>query len=188
MRAMFKGLHHVGYQTDDMDAAIAYVEETFGGHVKQRAAAGDGKTKLAYVGVGQCGFVNLDVAVVVAIPVALRVAERDRLAGGWLVAAVALTANATSFLLPSSNLTNLLVLNRSPLRTWTYVRDSWVAWLAVAALTVTVLAVLLARRPHTQSYAITAPGGSARAVIDLVPMYIGAAAIRALVGSGRTWP
>ena len=130
------------------------------------------------------GFVNLDVAVVVAIPVALRVAERDRLAGDWLVAAVALTANATSFLLPSSNLTNLLVLNRSPLRTWTYVRDSWVAWLAVAALTVTVLAVLLARRPHTQSHAITAPGGSARAVIDLAPMYIGVAAIRALVGSG----
>ena len=44
----------------------------------------------------------------------------------------AITANAASFLLPTSNLTNLLVLSRSPLPMWTYLGESWVAWLAVS--------------------------------------------------------
>src|SRR5205823_6160100 len=42
------------------------------------------------------GLINLDVAVVVAIPIALDVADERGLAAGWLVVAVATTANATS--------------------------------------------------------------------------------------------
>ena len=61
------------------------------------------------------GVVNLDVAAVVAPPLAVRVATRRGLNATRLVVATALTANATSFLLPTSNLTNLLVLDRSPI-------------------------------------------------------------------------
>src|SRR6266568_2784953 len=46
--------------------------------------------------------VNLDVAVVVAMPVALRAARRQNLPADRLSIAVAITANATSFLLPTA--------------------------------------------------------------------------------------
>jgi Na+/H+ antiporter NhaD/arsenite permease-like protein len=59
--------------------------------------------------------VNLDVAVVFAVPVALTVARQRRLRAGRLAMATALTADATSFLLPTSNLTTLLILGRAPL-------------------------------------------------------------------------
>jgi arsenical pump membrane protein len=59
------------------------------------------------------GLVNLDVAVVVAVPLALAVASTRHLSAPWMVMGVALTANATSFLLPTSNITNLLVLGSS---------------------------------------------------------------------------
>jgi di/tricarboxylate transporter len=70
------------------------------------------------------GLVNLDVAVVVAMPVAIRVARRTGIATGSLAIAVAATANASSFLLPTSNLTNLLVIDRAPIGFITYVRES----------------------------------------------------------------
>jgi len=54
--------------------------------------------------------VNLDVAVVVAMPVALRAGQRLDLPAGRLGIAVAMVANAASFFLPTSNLTNLLLL------------------------------------------------------------------------------
>jgi arsenical pump membrane protein len=63
------------------------------------------------------GLVNLDVAVVVAMPVALRVARRTGVPQGSFAIAVAATANGASILLPTSNLTNLLVMNRTPLST-----------------------------------------------------------------------
>ena len=43
------------------------------------------------------GFINLDVAVVVAMPLAIELAARQRLPLGSLAIAVAVTANATSF-------------------------------------------------------------------------------------------
>lgn len=78
---------------------------------------------------------NLDVAVVVATPVAMRAAQRHRLPAGRLAAAVAITANATSFLLPTSNITTLLLLGRVPLPATAYLHDSWLAWLLVTAIT-----------------------------------------------------
>jgi arsenical pump membrane protein len=165
------------------------------------------------------GLVNLDVAVVVAVPATLAVARERGLAAGRLAVAAALTANATSFLLPTSNLTTLLVLAHAPLPGWTYLRDSWMAWLLVAALTVGALsAVTHADRragaaapaggeatrdwpafrstPHPSHG--PAAGGRARrtggaglgkvtlALVDLVPMFVAAAAIRALLGGGVT--
>jgi Na+/H+ antiporter NhaD/arsenite permease-like protein len=61
------------------------------------------------------GLVNLDVAVVVATPVALQAAGQHRIPAGRLTVAVALTANAASFLLPTANITTLLLLGRAPL-------------------------------------------------------------------------
>ena len=61
------------------------------------------------------GLVNLDVAVVVAMPVALEAARRHCMSAGRLAVAVAITANAASFLLPTSNITSLLLLGRTSL-------------------------------------------------------------------------
>ncbi len=75
------------------------------------------------------GAVNLDVAAVVAPPLAIQVAAQRGLNAARLVVATALTANATSFLIPTSNLTNLLVLDRSPISVLEYLRQGWAAWL-----------------------------------------------------------
>lgn len=128
-------------------------------------------------------FANLDVAVVVAMPVALRASRRSGLPGGWMTAAVAVTANATSFLLPTSNITTLLVLTRAPLSTGTYLAESWLPWLLVTAVTVAALAVAMRRGGARQLGPVDA-GPSGSAVLDLAPMFVGASAIRALLGSG----
>ena len=126
--------------------------------------------------------VNLDVAVVVATPVAMRTALRRGLPPGRMAVAVAVMANAASFLLPTANITNLLLLGRVPLATPAYLRDSWLPWILVTAVTLGPLALWTA---HTQpGQAQTVPAGpAARAVLDLVPMFLIASAIRALLGT-----
>ena len=126
--------------------------------------------------------VNLDVAVVVAMPVALQAARRQRLPAGLLAVAVAMTANATSFLLPTSNITNLLLLSRVPAPAPAYLSDSWLPWILVTAITIGPLAWWAGTAAASPAHAITA-GPSARAVSDLVPMFLLAAAIRALLGT-----
>jgi len=127
--------------------------------------------------------VNLDVAVVVAMPVALRAAGRHGLAADRLAIAVAVMANAASFLLPTSNITNLLLLGRVPLATPAYLTDSWLPWLLVTAVTLGPLAWWAAHAPSGPSRDVTA-GPSARAAQDLVPMFLIASGIRALLGTG----
>jgi arsenical pump membrane protein len=127
--------------------------------------------------------VNLDVAVVVAMPVALRAALRRGLSADRLAAAVAVIANAASFLLPTSNITNLLLLGRVPLGIPAYLGDSWLPWILVIAVTLGPLAWWVARAPAGQARAVTA-GPSARAMLDLVPMFLIASGIRALLGPG----
>ena len=85
--------------------------------------------------------VNLDVAVVVAMPVALRAALRRGLSADRLAVAVAVMANAASFLLPTSNITNLLLLDRVPQATVAYLNDSWLPWILVTAVTLGPLAL-----------------------------------------------
>jgi arsenical pump membrane protein len=127
--------------------------------------------------------VNLDVAVVVAMPVALQAAQRHRLPAGRLAVAVAMTTNAASFLLPTSNITNLLLLSRTPTPTPAYISDSWLPWILVTAITIAPLAWWAGTAATSPAHAVTA-GPSARAVSDLVPMFLLAAAIRALLGAG----
>ena len=154
--------------------------------------------------------VNLDVAVVVAMPVALRAAARRGLPADRLAVAVAVVANAASFLLPTSNVTNLLLLGRVPLSTPAYLQDSWLPWILVTAITVGPLAMWAAHAGPAPARAVTAAredpsarskaparedpsarsrapareGSSARAVLNLVPMFLIASAIRALLGPG----
>jgi arsenical pump membrane protein len=128
---------------------------------------------------------NLDVAVVVAIPLALRVAAVHALDPGWTCAAVACTANATSFLLPTSNVTTLLVLHRAPLGTTAFLAHSWLPWVLVTATTATILSLVLARLgPPARVRSPVGGGPRAGAVGDLIPMFLTATAIRALLGVG----
>ena len=133
------------------------------------------------------GGVNLDVAAVVAPPLAIQVAAQRGLNAARLVVATALTANATSFLLPTSNLTNLLVLDRSPISVLEYARQSSAAWLLVTVLTVGCLVFVIWRSPKS-SQELPSRSIGARpivpTVLDLVPMYLIASAIRALLGRG----
>jgi Na+/H+ antiporter NhaD/arsenite permease-like protein len=126
--------------------------------------------------------VNLDVAVVVGMPVAMRTAARRGLPAGRLAVAVAVMANAASFLLPTSNITSLLLLGRLPLGTLTYLRDSWLAWILVTAVTLAPLAWWAASTRHGQARAVPARP-TARAVLDLVPLFLIATGIRALLGT-----
>jgi len=84
---------------------------------------------------------NLDVAVVIALPVALSAGRCLGLPAIRLALAVAMTANAASFLLPTSNITNLLLLGRAPLTTAAYVGDSWLPWILVIAVTLGALPI-----------------------------------------------
>jgi arsenical pump membrane protein len=131
------------------------------------------------------GLVNLDVAVVVAMPVALHAALRHRICAGRLAAAVAVTANAASFLLPTSNITSLLLLGRVPLPLLAYVRGSWLAWLLVVAVTIGLLSRWLASAGTGPARAVRARP-SVRAALDLIPMFAAASAIRAILAAGIT--
>ena len=117
------------------------------------------------------------------MPVALEAARRHGMSAGRLAVAVAISANAASFLLPTSNITSLLLLGRVSLPTLAYLRGSWLAWLLVVAVTVGALSGWLARAgtgpPRT-------PGArpSGRAALDLIPLFAAAAAIRAILATG----
>jgi Na+/H+ antiporter NhaD/arsenite permease-like protein len=136
--------------------------------------------------------VNLDVAVVVAMPVALETAARQRMPAGRLAVAVAVTANAASFLLPASNITSLLLLSRVPLPPLAYLRGSWLAWLLVVAVTIGPLSGWLASAGAGAAGVSRASGASpvsrarpsARAALDLIPMFAAASAIRAILAAG----
>jgi arsenical pump membrane protein len=136
------------------------------------------------------GLVNLDVAVVVAMPVAIRVARRTGIATGSLAIAVAATANATSFLLPTSNLTNLLVIDRAPIGFITYVRESWIPWIGVAILAIAGLTLALARCREPAGGVETTNERIAplTAMLDLLPLFLAATGLRALLGTGLVLP
>jgi arsenical pump membrane protein len=129
--------------------------------------------------------VNLDVAVVVAMPLALTVAVAWRLDAGWLTIAVAAVANASSFLLPTSNVTNILVAGQMPAAR--YVASTWLPWLLVSSSTVTALALVVARRRPP----VPVVGSDVRitwspvgVLLDLASMFVLASAIRVLLPTG----
>ena len=172
--------------------AAAGVAERFGvfrwlaGHAIPRG----GPPRLAFGAVlaltaALSALMNLDVAVVVATPLALRVARRRGLSARWLVLGVANTANAASILLPTSNLTNLLVLDRSAMPLSRYLRASWAPWIAVCAVTVGIL-VLACGRPATMERPeeLDLSWRLRPALGDLAALFLAASAVRALLVGG----
>ena len=154
---------------------------------------GWGRATNVVVVLGLCvllaGFFNLDVAVGIAVPVALFASAEVGLDAGLLVIAVANVANATSFLLPTSNLTNLLVMGTQPMPASQYLASTWVAWLLVTAVTLAVLMPLVARRaPTWPSRAIAMDWSLPRIAVDLVAMFLVAAGLRAIWANGITLP
>ena len=135
------------------------------------------------------GLVNLDLAVVVIMPVAFAVAADANRAAGTLAVSVAVVANATSFLLPTSNLTNLLVTGHHGPPFARYAGDTWVAWAGVTVLTVAAL-VPLSARPTAPgpARAMDADWSLRRIATDLAAMFLLASALRALWTAGVTLP
>ncbi|MGH2596176.1 MAG: SLC13 family permease [Actinomycetota bacterium] len=135
------------------------------------------------------GLVNLDVAVVVAMPVAIRVARRTGIAAGSLAIAVAATANASSFLLPTSNLTNLLVMDRAPIGFAAYVGESWIAWIGVVVLAIVGLTLVLGHgEERAEVHETEERIKPLTAMLDLIPLFLAATGLRALLGTGLVLP
>jgi Na+/H+ antiporter NhaD/arsenite permease-like protein len=119
------------------------------------------------------------------MPVALAAARRHGLSSGRVCVAVAITANAASFLLPTSNITSLLLLGRTSLSALAYLRGSWLAWLLVVAVTVGPLTGWMAPAGTSPAPGSSA-GPSGRAALDLIPLFAAASAIRAILAAGIT--
>jgi Na+/H+ antiporter NhaD/arsenite permease-like protein len=153
--------------------------------IRDRAARGLAAASLLAFTALVSGLVNLDVAVVVAMPVALEAAGRHRMSAGRLAVAVAITANAASFLLSTSNITTLLLLGRAPLPPLAYLRGSWLAWLLVVIVTIAPLTAWLTPAGTGPARAARAQP-TARAALDLIPLFAAASAIRALLAAGVT--
>lgn len=135
------------------------------------------------------GLANLDVAVGIAIPVGIALAVGAGIDAGLLAIAIAIVANAASFLLPTSNLTNLLVMQPGTIPAGDYVRWTWIAWLGVCVVTVAVLVVLVARRiPSDTPRVSTGTWSLWRIGLDLAAMFAIAVSLRALLTSGWTLP
>ena len=135
------------------------------------------------------GFLNLDVAVGIAVPVALFAAAAVGLDAGLLVIAVANVANATSFLLPTSNLTNLLAMGTQTVPAGQYLASTWLAWLLVVAVTSAVLTpIVLRRRPTADARQISMRWSLGRIATDLAAMFLVASGLRAIWTAGVTLP
>ncbi len=117
------------------------------------------------------------------MPVSLRAAQRQRISAGRLATAVAMTANATSFLLPTSNITNLLLLHRLAMPASTYISQSWLPWLLVTAVTLGPLAFWVGGAGDGRALPVSIRP-SIRALTDLMPMFLIASGVRALLGAG----
>jgi Na+/H+ antiporter NhaD/arsenite permease-like protein len=111
----------------------------------------------------------------------LRASQRHGLAPGRLAISAALTANAASFLLPTSNITNLLLLGREHLPATAYIAGSWLPWLLVTVVTVGPLGVWsAAARGHARPVDARLSAGM---LADLPALYLIASGVRALLGT-----
>jgi arsenical pump membrane protein len=90
---------------------------------------------------------NLDTAVVFLTPVLVHAAHRRGLDETPFLYGCVFMANAGSTLLPGSNLTNLLVLDRHPISGAAFAGKMALPWLASCALTAAFVALVLRPRP-----------------------------------------
>ena len=117
---------------------------------------------------------NLDTAVVFLTPVLVHAARARGLDERPFLYGSVLMANASSTLLPGSNLTNLLVVGAGSGES--FARHMLPAWLAASALTAVLLALILP--PRTELGARTAKAPRLR--LGVGPVAIAAAAIAVL--------
>src|SRR5439155_17929209 len=122
------------------------------------------------------GLTNLDVAVVAATPLALVIAADRGLDGALVALGVAQVANAGSILLPTANLTTLLVLGPAASDV-SYVRQAWLAWLLVGVVALAVLGPLASRSGRKPTTGRT-DWSLAWIGLDLVGMFVLASALR----------
>jgi arsenical pump membrane protein len=135
------------------------------------------------------GVVNLDVAVVVGVPLALVTASATGVSAGWLAIGVANMANAGSFLLPTSNVTNLLVMGPEIPGPVTFVRASWLAWLVVVTLTTAAVTWWTLRADvEPRPRAADRPWSLRWLTLDLAAMLLLASGLRTLVAGGIALP
>lgn len=122
------------------------------------------------------------------MPIALLAAGALEVDGAMLSMGVASIANASSFLLPTSNLTSVLVLG-SAAGAGRFVAGSWLAWLLVTSTSVAVWTWLVRRRsagrdalrPSPASGRAWSPG---RIASDLGAMFLISVGLRMLLVSG----
>ena len=123
-------------------AAADGLFEATGAHVA-RARAGPRGLLVALLGLVALvtAVLNLDTAVVFLTPVLVHAARRRGLDERPFLYGAVFMANAGSLLLPGSNLTNLLVLDRDPVGGGRFAASMLPAWLAACALTAAFLLV-----------------------------------------------
>jgi arsenical pump membrane protein len=135
------------------------------------------------------GIVNLDVAVVVAMPLVLGMAPGIGVGRGVMALAVASIANATSILLPTSNLTTLLVRG-SAAGSGAFLAGWWLAWLGVCVVAVAAWTWFALHRGPDASAAtppiapIARSWSLGRIARDLGAMFVIAVGLRALFPAG----
>jgi Na+/H+ antiporter NhaD/arsenite permease-like protein len=129
------------------------------------------------------GLVNLDLAVVVSMPLALEIARRHHVSPAAMSVAIAVIANVSSTLLPTSNLTTLLVLGRTPIGVAGFLAQSWLPWLLTTAVTVTALTVVVARTAGDGPVVAIAKAKWRVSTVgmDLLAMFLVAAGVRAWI-------
>lgn len=86
---------------------------------------------------------NLDTAVLFLTPVLVLLARRQEAGEQAFLYGCVFVANSASLLLPGSNLTNLIVLQRDHLAGTQFAARLWPAWLVAVVVTAAVTAVLL---------------------------------------------
>jgi len=129
------------------------------------------------------GLTNLDVAVVAATPLALVVAADRGIDGALLALGVAQVANAGSILLPTANLTTLLVLGPTAGSDGSYLRQASLAWLLVGVVTLVVVVPLATRVGHSPT-PVRSDWSPWRIGLDPAGMFVLASSLRTLVAEG----
>ena len=122
---------------------------------------------------------NLDTAVVFLTPVLVHAARRSGTGDGPLVVACILVANASSLLLPGSNLTNLLVLGHLHLTGGEFLARTALPWALAVAVTVAVVA-WDGRHPSDAPVADDLGGPPVVAGVGLVAVLVTTASVLAL--------
>jgi arsenical pump membrane protein len=114
---------------------------------------------------------NLDTAVAFLTPVLIHAARRRGVASRPLLYGSLLLANASSLLLPGSNLTNLIVLGNLHLSGAQFLDRMWPSWLAAIAITAIVVGV--AERGQLRG------AGAREPTAERPPLGVGALAVTA---------